>query len=235
LVRLDRLEPRFFHQDYWHLRAIRKSLQTLLDEHGEELRGKRALDYGSSESPYVPLFAGAGIELLAADIAPVTPPVLEIDPSTGRVALSDASVDCVLSTQVLEHVPNVLPYLLEAFRVLKPAGMLYLSTHGTWQLHRFPTDMRRWTIDGLRYEIEQAGFIVERVDPYVGRLATATYHRMVALSEFLRATRVLSPLRGVTNAMFNVRMGIEDFFTTRHGLEMLQQLLVVTARRPPAK
>lgn len=203
-----------------------------MNEHGGELRGKRGLDYGSCESPYAPLFSSMGIELLESDIGPVKAPVLEIDPATGRVPLADQSIDLVLSTQVLEHVPNVLPYLREAFRVLKPGGLLYLSTHGTWQLHRYPTDMRRWTIDGLRYDIEQAGFKVDRVDPYVGRLATATYQRMVAVSEFLRATRILSPLRGATNALFNLRMGIEDYFTTPHGMEMLQQLLVATARRP---
>ena len=66
--------------------------------------------------------------------------------------------DCVLSSQVLEHVTDPQRYLTEARRLLKPGGSLIVSTHGIWPYHPDPTDFWRWTADGLQAEIRTAGF-----------------------------------------------------------------------------
>src|SRR5436190_7906720 len=145
---VDRARPHFFHRDYWPLRLIGEGVTAFWREHGAELRGKRVLDFGSGDSPYAHLARDAGAELLAADIGSADPGVIAIDAATGRVALDDASVDAILSTQVLEHVADVQAYLREAHRLLKPGGPMFCSTHGAFILHRHPTDFRRWTIDG---------------------------------------------------------------------------------------
>jgi SAM-dependent methyltransferase len=228
MITLDRFRPRLFHQDYWPLVAIRQEVEKLIAERGERLRGERWVDFGAAMSPYAGALRSAGADVVPADLPPVDAGVLEIGPD-GRVPLDAGSVDAVMSTQVLEHVPDVASYLSEARRLLKPGGTLFLTTHGTWYLHRVPTDMRRWTADGLRYDIERCGFAVERVVPRIGILATASHARMYALAGFLKRTRVLAPLRGVTNALFNIRMGIEEMLTSQDGRDALQQLLVVTA------
>jgi hypothetical protein len=63
---------------------------------------------------------------------------------------------------VLEHVEDVGACLGDCLRMLKPGGTLVLTTHGTWEDHGCPHDYRRWTADGLRAELERAGFAVER-------------------------------------------------------------------------
>lgn len=230
---LNRLSPQLFNIDYWVFRSVLRSLQDFLAKHGERCRGGTAVDFGSWESPYKQLFADLDIKLLAADIGNVRPGMLKIG-DDGRLPLEDESIEMLLSTQVLEHVPNMMGYLHEALRVLKPGGVMYLSTHGTWHLHRHPTDMRRWTIDGLRYDIDQSGFQVESVTPYVGRMATCTYQRTAALSDLMRPYKILNPIRATTNLIGNLRMCIEEMCTTQTGLEKLQQLLVAIAVKPQA-
>lgn len=150
--------------DYWPLKLIHKGVTRFFEEHASSLHGTQVVDLGSDESPYARLAAVGDAHLIATDINPTDPSVIAIDPATGRTALDDASIDAVISTQVLEHVPDVQGYLREAFRLLKPGG-IFFSTHGTFILHRHPTGFRRWTIDGLKYELEQAGFFVDHRAP----------------------------------------------------------------------
>src|SRR4051812_23633853 len=169
---VDRARPHWFHRDYWALRAVRWHVAEFFRAVAAEIAGKRVLDYGAGDSPYAALAAGVNAEMVRADIGDLSPGVIPIG-ADGRVDLADGSVDAIISTQVLEHVPEVQRYLREALRVLRPGAPMLLSPHGDWILHRIPTDLRRWTVDGLRYEFEQAGFRVESLTPAVGILATS--------------------------------------------------------------
>ncbi len=46
----------------------------------------------------------------------------------GPLPYADASFDAVVSMDVVEHIAEPLPWLCEALRVLKPAGLLFLTT-----------------------------------------------------------------------------------------------------------
>ena len=172
---------------------------------------------------------------MAADIDP--PPgsaALEIDPATGRVPLEDGSVDAILSTQVLEHVADVQGYLREAHRLLRPGGVMFCSTHGAFILHRHPTDFRRWTIDGLRYELEQAGFAVERLEPRLGILAMSTHLRSITIGGLTRRIPLTGWLRPIIYGLFNARMAVEEWLTPRSVMEAHPELLFATACKPEA-
>jgi hypothetical protein len=45
--------------------------------------------------------------------------------------------------------------------VLRAGGRLLLTTHGIWWYHPHPSDLWRWTGDGLVDLVRQAGFEVE--------------------------------------------------------------------------
>jgi SAM-dependent methyltransferase len=227
---VDRNRPHIFHRDYWPLRKIRDLLRDFLNQHAAELNGGQALDFGSGEAPYQPWFAASSIQLLLADIDSQSPGVLPIT-SDGRVPLPDQTLDAVISTQVLEHVADVPAYLREAHRLLKPGKLLFLTTHGAFILHKHPTDMRRWTVQGLQYELEQTGFTDIQISPHIGILAFSTHLRSILYGGLTRRIPFTGWLRPLIYLASNLRMGIEDKLTPASAMDSHPEIILAVARK----
>ena len=158
----------------WHrLSFIVRALPARISALSAELRvppGGRVLDYGCAEVPYRGLFGD--VEYLAADLPGNPAATVEIR-QDGTLPVDDASVDAILSTQVLEHVADPGVYLAECARVLRPGGRMLLSTHGLMVYHPDPDDYWRWTGAGLQRAVRDAGFRVVRFEGIMGLAATA--------------------------------------------------------------
>jgi SAM-dependent methyltransferase len=118
----------------------------------------KMIDYGCGGSPYRSLFADCTYH--RADLAGGR----DLDFEYGADAKLPSHVsgyDCVLSTQVLEHVDDPEAYLNECYRILLPGGHLILTTHGLFEDHACPQDYWRWTAYGLKRLVEGAGFRVD--------------------------------------------------------------------------
>jgi SAM-dependent methyltransferase len=178
----------------WHrLSYIVAELPRALERMAAELRvgpDARVLDYGCADVPYRRFFA-ADAEYLAADLPGNPDATLEIG-TDGRVPVEDASVDAVLSTQVLEHVADPALYLAECARVLRPGGRMLLSTHGLMVFHPDPVDYWRWTCDGLRRVVADAGLEIVAFEGIMG--VTATGLQLVQDGWYWRLPRRLRPL-----------------------------------------
>lgn len=149
--------------------ALPQAIARLIKKMGLQ-PGAQVLDFGCADQPYRELLPN-DTQYIGADLRGNLLAAVEIG-EDGRIQLDDASVDAVLSTQVLEHVGDPTLYLTESLRVLKPGGQLLLSTHGMMVLHRDPVDYWRWTSDGLRHALEQAGFEVIHFEGIMGLGAT---------------------------------------------------------------
>jgi SAM-dependent methyltransferase len=167
--------------DVSETRAISDELRRFIDEapHAREphiafLRdaanslpeGATVLDVGAGDAPYRELFAH--LRYLTCDwensiYEPERPP--DIIAAADSIPLDDASLDGLVCTQVLEHVPEPWRVLEEFHRVLRPAGRLWLTTPLTWYLHEQPHDYYRYTSHGLRYLIDRAGFAEIEITP----------------------------------------------------------------------
>jgi SAM-dependent methyltransferase len=156
-LRNDRLYPHWSSSRYCVLAGLRHALTQTIDDHVQPRA--TVLDFGCGDRPYEPLVTARGAAYLGVDL-PGTPRVDRFVDEEGRIDARDCSVDVVLSTQVLEHVDDPSAYLREAHRVLRPRGILILSTHGYWRYHPNPKDLWRWTGEGLRKQIEECGFEV---------------------------------------------------------------------------
>ena len=145
-----RLSPQPGEPGYMHRADLLLALRT--ESTNQKLN---ILDYGAGVSPYRSLFPNS--EYRRADIIDFGELDYVVD-ERGIVPEQSKAFDVVLSTQVLGHVKDPAVYLSECFRLLRPAGKLLLSTHGLYEDNDCPRDFRRWTADGLRCDLEKAGF-----------------------------------------------------------------------------
>ena len=129
------------------------------------------IDYGCGEMPYRPLFQPHVERYTGCDLPDNSRADLHLDDGY-RLPIEDGGADVVLSSQVLEHVPNPGAYLAECGRVLADEGLLILTTHGVWRYHPHPRDLWRWTAEGLRDVIEESGFAVLRFGGILGPAST---------------------------------------------------------------
>jgi len=67
-----------------------------------------------------------------------------------RWPVDDTSIDVVLATETLEHVPEPKVFLAEARRVLRPGGRIVLTVPFAARWHYIPHDYWRYTPSSLR-------------------------------------------------------------------------------------
>lgn len=164
--------------------------------------GARVVDFGCGAKPYRSAF-GPDADYIGADLPGNEDADVEI--RDGVVDLPDASVDLVLSTQVLEHVPDPDAYLREAQRLLRPGGRLLLTTHGVMFYHPHPTDFWRWTTDGLTQIVSRAGLATQSITHLLGAVPLGLWLVMMNLQIHLPRG-----LRHVLVSAFNVLIRWSD-------------------------
>lgn len=175
----------------WYVRRVlRCEMARVAEQH---LFGADDLlvDYGCGDTPYRELLAPRVKRYLGLDLGEGERVDAQLrDDFTAD--LPDASADIVVSTQVLEHVPEPQAYLAECRRLLAADGKLILSTHGHWRFHPHPDDYWRWTSQGLRRLLGDAGFDVADWRGLIGLGAVGTLMLQDAvvrkLPRFLRSS-----------------------------------------------
>lgn len=207
-----RLRPSRSNPRYYGLVALRDAITAATDRHLRPrvttCRSITAVDLGCGTLPYRPLFDEVVDRYIGADLAANPNADVHIDPQTGHVDLPGASCDLVISTQVLEHVESPVDYLREARRLVKPDGLLMLSTHGYWKYHPDPTDYWRWTGAGLCKLIESQGWsVIDRTGMLGFAAAAAGLMQDALVARMPRITRrpasiVLQQAVGLLDRMY---------------------------------
>jgi SAM-dependent methyltransferase len=70
----------------------------------------------------------------------------------------DDTFDIVIAEQVLEHVTQPATALRNAHTMLKPDGLLLVTTPFLVRVHEYPIDCYRWTRLGLEQLLHESGF-----------------------------------------------------------------------------
>jgi len=121
----------------------------------------RVLDVGAGQAPWRELLRKAeyvGVDVDTAGSFGMCRKA-EVSYYDGRhLPFEDGSVDHVLCTEVLEHVPDPAGLLSEIGRVLRKGGGLILTVPWSARLHHLPNDYYRFTPAALDALLESAGF-----------------------------------------------------------------------------
>jgi SAM-dependent methyltransferase len=116
----------------------------------------RVLDVGCGQRPYEKTFFSGANEYIGTDyLSERSRP--DVVASALAIPFIDDCFDTVVSTEVLEHVPEPARALSEMRRVLKPGGHVVLSTPMYWPRHEVPYDFFRYPYDGLLSLLQQSG------------------------------------------------------------------------------
>ena len=93
-----------------------------------------------------------------------------------NIDVPDGSVGTVITCDTLEHVEFPHTALTEIHRILKPGGMVFLSTVLDFRIHDSPADYWRFTPDGLKSLLKPFSFV------FVGSVGRESFpHTVIAI------------------------------------------------------
>jgi len=146
--------------DWWYfspaLYAQYRVVAPLIEQY---VRGK-VIDLGCGFMPFRDLLIKKGVIYHSLDLWPRLSEVTFIGDIQDMSMVPSASYDSAICLEVLEHVPCPLCAVREIYRILKPGGVVIVSVPHLSRLHDQPHDYFRYTLYGLRYILEEAGFEV---------------------------------------------------------------------------
>lgn len=144
---------------------ILHELSLFFEKNFTEKENGRLLDVGAGTKPYSPLYERYFSSCFSFDtsLSPHNIAGVDVIASGCCLPFRSEAFDCILCTEVLEHVPEPVAVLRELNRVLRPGGRIFLTTPFLVPLHEMPYDYFRYTPSALRHMSLDAGLYVETI------------------------------------------------------------------------
>jgi SAM-dependent methyltransferase len=146
-------------RELWKGKSVHKTVSNNFLR-GYVLSG-RVLDFGGGKKrwSYLRYLKKEGEpQILSADIDAKSGADIVVNLESDNIPAETSSFDMALAFNVLEHIYNSSHLLSEAYRILKPGGMMLGSVPFLLNVHPDPYDFFRYTDMALRRIFTAAGF-----------------------------------------------------------------------------
>lgn len=144
-------------------RDVRDRLKKCMARHLSP--GDAVCDVGCGTKPFAGYLSEKGISYVGIDTVDgfYGTKFLDVVGTADAVPLGDAVADAVVSSQVIEHLPDPEAAIAEANRILKRGGLFFISFPFLYPLHAAPRDYFRYSRHGFEAICDRHGFeVVER-------------------------------------------------------------------------
>ena len=129
---------------------------------------ERLLDLGCGLKPFQDIYKHCVNYSIGMDV-PTTPhgkSCIDVGAIGTKLPFKNETFDIVICTEVMEHVAEPKQLLYEARRVLRPNGILIVTTPFLVPVHESPYDFYRYTNHGLEYLIKQSELHLVEILPF---------------------------------------------------------------------
>lgn len=157
------------YSGYW----VKKRIESAIKKAGPLASG-RLLDVGCGNKPYASIFQPYVREHIGIEYSPESGyrgNKADLHADACYIPLADNSIDTILCTEVMEHLPDPERAVAEFARVLRPQGVLITTAPFFYPIHD-PFDFFRYSPDGLPAMLRRHGLSVEQVEPLSGTAVT---------------------------------------------------------------
>jgi len=195
------LKEKYFHQVLSNnikvnreLLAIRefstiKQVGSYIDYYPTNNINKKFVDLGCGDKHLENVVITNGFKYVGLDIN-------DINFESDKFPLEDNSIEIVVSLAVLEHIHDPNNFLTECYRILKPGGLIFLSTPNFALCYKFfyddPTHVRAYTPKSLKTLLEIFNF--KKVDIFPALRCKPKWY-YTGRNRFFKASKLL-PFRG---------------------------------------
>lgn len=192
-IRRRRYETRFYEAEFFIRRHVEKFIDASLELY--VFPGARVCDIGCGEQPLRARIEASGAEYVGLDIGQNSRNTVHVLGGVTDLPFGDNQYDVIICTEVLEHVVDTLAAFRELARVLKPGGVILVSTPFAYRLHEVPYDYVRLTPFMIRECAKRNDLLVKQLVLTGNELEIAgsivEYHLSVGAGTWLRRKRAL--------------------------------------------
>ncbi len=183
---LRRLEPIDPHFGYSRGKVIdRYYIEKFLADHAQDIRG-RVLELG--DSTYTKKFGGNKVtQMDVLNYVAGSPEATIIGDLTKADNIDSNIFDCIILTQTLQMIYDFRVAIKNLYRILKPDGVLLVTSHGTSKICRF-VEIDPWG-EYWRFTGQSVKLVFE--DSFgPGNVKVVTYGNVLAATAFLQGLSV---------------------------------------------
>ena len=171
------------------------------------------LDIGCGSQPYATLVKKNNVRYIGIDFSPEYNPPPDVCADSLRLPFQSDSFDTVLTTQVLEHIPDPFKMFYEMSRVLKAGGHVVLTAPQVWPLHEEPRDYFRYTRYGLELLARQNNFeIIYLKERSGGVIALGQMTGAMLFDKIDRQSIMRVPVKILVAIWYAIVRSVDKFF-----------------------